>query len=136
MSIISALVGPVSGLLDKFVEDKDQRARLAHEIATMSEKHMHEAMLANAQANVEQSKHSSLFVAGARPAIMWICALGLLTQFFMMPVAEWVAAIWYPYIILPELNTGELMTLTLSLLGLGGLRSFEKSKGIARDKLK
>ena len=136
MSIINALVGPVAGLLDQFIEDKDQKARLAHDIATMSEKHMSEAMLANAQANIEQSKHASIFVSGARPAIMWICALGLLTQFFLMPIAEWAIIIWMPEIDLPKLNTGELMTLTLSLLGLGGLRSFEKSKGIAREKIK
>ena len=49
--------------------------------------------------------------------------------------AEWAVFIWMPDNALPKLNTGELMTLTLSLLGLGGLRSFEKSKGIARDTL-
>ena len=136
MSFITALVGPVANLLDQFIEDKDQKAKLAHEIATMSEKNMSEAMLANAQANIEQSKHASIFVSGARPAIMWICALGLLTQFFLMPIAEWAIIIWMPEIDLPKLNTGELMTLTLSLLGLGGLRSFEKSKGIAREKIK
>lgn len=136
MSIITALVGPVANLLDQFIEDKDQKAKLAHEIATMSQKHMSEAMMANAQANIEQSKHASIFVSGARPAIMWICALGLFTQFFLMPIAEWAIIIWMPEIDLPKLNTGELMTLTLSLLGLGGLRSFEKSRGIAREKIK
>ena len=49
---------------------------------------------------------------------------------------EWAVVIWMPDTVLPKLNTGALMTLTLSLLGLGGLRSFEKSKGIARDKMK
>jgi len=57
-------------------------------------------------------------------------------SFFIMPLAEWMTAIWYPEVSLPDLNTGELMTLTLSLLGLGGLRSFEKSKGVARDNLR
>jgi predicted Na+-dependent transporter len=67
---------------------------------------------------------------------MWICALGLFTQFFIMPIAEWATSVWAPEVVLPELNTGELMTLTLSLLGLGGMRSFEKSKGIARENMK
>ena len=44
--MIQALIGPVTGLLDKFIEDKDQKAKLAHEIATMSEKHAQEALLA------------------------------------------------------------------------------------------
>ena len=41
--MLQALIGPVTGLLDKFIEDKDQKAKLAHEIATMAEKQMHEA---------------------------------------------------------------------------------------------
>ena len=53
-----------------------------------------------------------------------------------MPIAEWATAIWAPDVSLPELNTEQLMTLTLSLLGLGGMRSFEKSKGVARESLK
>ena len=67
---------------------------------------------------------------------MWICALGLLTNFFVMPISEWAVAIWAPGTELPALQTGELMTLTLSLLGLGGMRSFEKTKGVARENLK
>ena len=43
--MIQALIGPVTGLLDKFIEDKDQKAKLAHEIATMSERHMQEQMM-------------------------------------------------------------------------------------------
>ncbi len=46
MSLLTSLVGPVTGLLDKFVEDKDQKAALAHEIATMGEKHAKELALA------------------------------------------------------------------------------------------
>lgn len=136
MSILASLVGPVTGLLDKFIEDKDVKAKLAHDLSTMAERHAQELAQGQIQANVEAAKHPSMFVAGARPAIMWICALGLLTQFFVMPIAEWATAIWSPGTELPALNTGELMTLTLSLLGLGGLRSYEKSQGIARNNLK
>jgi hypothetical protein len=53
-----------------------------------------------------------------------------------MPIAEWITTIWLPDVILPELKTDELMALTLSLLGLGSMRSFEKSKGVARENLK
>jgi hypothetical protein len=67
---------------------------------------------------------------------MWICALGLFTQFFLLPIAEWATAIWMPGVDLPKLNTEGLMTLTLSLLGLGGMRSFEKSKNVARENMK
>tara|TARA_R100001079_G_scaffold8413_1_gene4521 strand:+ start:330 stop:737 length:408 start_codon:yes stop_codon:yes gene_type:complete len=134
--MLQALIGPATKLLGKFIEDKDTKNKLAHDLATMAEKHAQALAKGQIQANTEQAKHPSLFVAGARPAIMWICALGLLTQFFIMPIAEWATAIWLPETQLPELNTGELMTLTLSLLGLGGMRSFEKTKGVARENLK
>ena len=136
VAMLTALIGPVSNLLGKFIEDKDAKNKLAHELATMAERHAQELSKGQIEANTAQAKHPSLFVAGARPAIMWICALGLLTQFFIMPIAEWATAIWMPEITLPSLATGELMTLTLSLLGLGGMRSFEKSKGVARENMK
>lgn len=134
--MLTALIGPVSKLVGKFIEDKDVKNKLAHDLATMAEKHAVQISKAQIQTNTEQAKHPSLFVAGARPAIMWICALGLMTQFFILPIAEWATAIWMPDVTLPKLATEELMTLTLSLLGLGGMRSFEKSKGVARENMK
>ena len=55
MSLISTLTGPVLGLLDKFVEDKDQKAKLAHELATMADKHAQEQLLAQLAINKEEA---------------------------------------------------------------------------------
>lgn len=134
--MLTALIGPVSKLVGKFIEDKDQKNKLAHDLATLASRHAQELAKSQIETNKEQAKHPSLFVAGARPAIMWICALGLLTQFFLLPLAEWATAIWMPGVELPKLNAEGLMTLTLSLLGLGGMRSFEKSKNVARENMK
>mgnify|MGYP001251539769 FL=1 len=133
--MLTALIGPVSKLVGKFIEDKDQKNKLAHDLATLASRHAQELAKSQIETNKEQAKHPSLFVAGARPAIMWICALGLLTQFFLLPLAEWATAIWMPGVELPKLNAEGLMTLTLSLLGLGGMRSFEKSKKVARENM-
>jgi hypothetical protein len=130
--VIAQILGLAGPILDKFVEDKDTKNKIAAQL----EQQLVGLQAAQAQANIEQAKHPSLFVAGARPAIMWICALGLLTNFFIMPMAEWATAIWSPGIELPSLQTEELMSLVLALLGLGGFRSFEKSKGVARENLK
>lgn len=130
--MIPQILGIAGPILDKFVEDKDAK----NQIAAQLEQQLVGLQAAQAQANIEQAKHSSLFVAGARPAIMWICALGLMTNFFIMPVAEWVVVIWAPGTELPSLQTEELMSLTLALLGLGGMRSWEKSKGVARENMK
>ena len=130
--MIAQILGLAGPILDKWVEDKDTKNKIAAQL----EQQLVGLQAAQAQANIEQAKHPSLFVAGARPAIMWICALGLLTNFFIMPMAEWATAIWSPGIELPSLQTEELMSLVLALLGLGGFRSFEKSKGVARENLK
>jgi hypothetical protein len=129
--MIGQILGAAAPILDKFIEDKDAKIKIKAEL----EQSIIGLQAAQAAANVEQAKHSSLFVAGARPAIMWICALGLMTQFFLMPIAEWATAIWAPGTPLPKLETEELMSLTLALLGLGGMRSWEKSKGVARESM-
>lgn len=135
--MLQALIGPVTGILDKFVEDKDAKNAMAHEIATMAEKAAHEAAMAQAQANTEQAKHPSLFVAGARPAIMWICAAAMGYHFILQPFLVFgvlVAGIQLPS--LPELDMAQLMPVLLGILGLGGMRSYEKVKNVARDNLK
>lgn len=130
--IVDSIVGIAGKVLDKFVGDKDLKTKLQAEL----QKELIGLDMAQAQANVESAKSSHLFVSGARPAIMWICALGLFTNFFLMPIAEWITVIWLPHVTLPELQTEELMGLTLSLLGLGACRSWEKSRGVARENLK
>ena len=132
LGIVESVVGVAGKVLDKFVEDKDLKTKLNAELKSQ----IISLDLAQAQTNLEQAKHSSIFVAGARPAIMWICAFGLAWQFVFQPICVWAMAIWTPALMIPVIPTEGLMTLTLSLLGLGGMRSFEKSKGIQRNNLK
>ena len=75
--MLEALIGPVTGLLDKFIEDKDQNARLAHEIATMAEKYAHENALAQIEVNKTEAASRNPFVAGWRPFIGWTCGIAL-----------------------------------------------------------
>ena len=133
---LTALIGPATKLLGKFIEDKDKKNQLAHSIATMAEKHAQELAKGQIEVNKEQAKHPSLFVSGARPAIMWVCCLGLLWQFFVGPILTWATSIWFPDMVPPQLEVEGLITLVMSLLGLGAMRSFEKSKNVARDNLK
>ena len=132
LGIADSVIGVAGKVLDKFVEDKDLKKRLEHELQTQ----MVSLDLAQAQANIEQAKHPSIFVSGARPAIMWVCCFALMWQFILAPVLSWGLAIWYPIVELPALDTQALMTLLLSLLGLGGMRTAEKWKGVARSNMK
>ena len=127
MSLISTLVGPVTGLLDKFIEDKDQKAALAHEIATMSERHAHEALKGQLEINKVEAAHKSLFVAGWRPAIGWVCMLGLLYN----TIIANVLSIW---IEVPEVDTTLLVPVMMGMLGLGAMRSYEKVNHVSREK--
>ncbi len=127
MSIVNALIGPVSGLLDKFIEDKDQKNALAHEIATMSERHAHEALKGQLEINKVEAAHKGLFVAGWRPAIGWVCMLGLLYN----TIIANVLSIW---IEVPEVDTTLLVPVMMGMLGLGAMRSYEKVNHVSREK--
>ena len=125
--MLQALIGPVTGLLDKFVEDKDQKARLAHDIATMAEKHAHEAAMAQVEVNKAEAGHRSIFVIG------WICGVALAYHFIFAPLIVF-GATWAGATIpdLPVFDMDSLMTVLLGMLGLGGMRSFEKAKGLTK----
>jgi hypothetical protein len=132
LGIAESVIGVAGKVLDKFVEDKDLKTKLNAELKSQ----LISLDLAQAQANIEQAKHPSIFIAGARPAIMWICAFGLGWQFVFQPIAVWGIALSGVDVVLPIIETEGLMSLTLALLGLGGMRSFEKTKGIQRNNMK
>ena len=132
IGIVDSVVGVAGKVLDKFVEDKDLKTKIEGELKGQ----MIQLDLAQAQANVEAAKHPSLFVSGARPAILWICAFGLGWQFVFQPVFVWVLAVSGSDMAIPIIPTEGLMSLTLSLLGLGAMRSAEKFKGKARENMR
>ena len=119
MSIIGTLVGPVTGLLDKFIEDKDQKANLAHELATMADRHAQEALLAQLAINKEEAK-GNWFQSSWRPLIGWICGLSLAINYMISPICAGFG------ITIPQADMTVMMPLLLGMLGIGGLRSFDK----------
>lgn len=133
LGILSSLVPAVSNVLDKVVEDKDQKAKLAHEIATLAEKQAHEAAMAQVEVNKAEAQHRSIFVAGWRPFIGWTCGVALAYHFVLAPLITFGVA-WYGAEIpeIPTFDMDSLMTVLLGMLGLGGMRSFEKAKGLTK----
>ncbi len=132
LGLADSIIGISGKILDKFVEDKDLKTKINAEL----KKEMIALNMGQIQTNLEQAKHPSIFVSGARPSIMWICAFGLAWSYVLAPFLNWILIVSGSDIPMPELNTEGLLTLTLSLLGLGGMRSWEKSKGIARENMK
>ena len=131
--MIASLIPAVSGLLDKFIEDKDKKNAMAHEIATMAEKAAHEAAMAQIGVNKAEAGHRSIFVAGWRPFVGWVCAIALAYHFVLQPILVFgMAAANVTPLTLPQFDMDSLMTVLLGMLGLGGLRSYEKTKGLAK----
>ena len=133
MSVITSLVGPVTGLLDKFIEDKDQKAALAHEIATMGEKHSQEALLAQLEINKAEAASGSLFKGGWRPFVGWTCGIAFAYHFVLQPLLIFIfayAGLKTPD--LPQFDVGTLLPVLGGMLGIGGLRSYEKTKGLTK----
>ena len=133
MSLITSLIGPVTGILDKVIQDKDQKAKLAHEIATMSDTHAQQALLSQLEINKAEAASGSLFKGGWRPFVGWICGFALLYHFILSPLIIFIVALSGATIPpLPEFDMGSLMTVLLGMLGIGGLRTFEKQKGLTK----
>lgn len=131
--MLQALIGPVAGLLDKFIEDKDQKAQLAHDIATMAERHMHEANMGQIEINKAEAQHRSMFVAGWRPFLGWGLSFAMIWHFVLAPVTIFgFAYAGVPAPELPVFDMNSLMTVLLGMLGLGGLRTVEKVKGLTK----
>lgn len=80
--------------------------------------------------NLAEASNPNLFVSGWRPFIGWICGVGLFYHFIGFSVFQWAIALWKLDVTAPVLDTGGLMSLVLAMLGMGGLRTFEKVKGV------
>jgi len=128
--LIEQLIKPVSKILDKFVADKDLKAKLQHELNT----EIHRANLAQIEVNKAEASHKSLFVAGWRPFVGWVCAGALAYHFIFQPIMVFAISVYGVSITLPEFDMGSLMTILMGMLGLGGLRTLEKVQKVSRDK--
>ena len=89
--MLSQLITPVTGLLDKFITDKDQAAKLAHEIATMADNHAQELAKGQLAVNKAEAESGSLFIGGWRPFVGWVCGIGLMYNVILSQFL----AIWF-----------------------------------------
>jgi hypothetical protein len=120
--MIDKLIEPITGLLDKFIPNADTKQRIAHEIATMSQKHAQEIALAQIAVNKEEAK-GNWFQSSWRPATAWVCVLGFAVNFLISPLSA-------PFgINVPQADTATMLPVLMGMLGLGTLRTAERLKG-------
>ncbi len=125
LSSLTSLIAPVANLLDQFVEDKDKKNELAHQIATMADKHHQEIMLAQISVNREEAK-GNWFQSSWRPATAWVCVAGFAVNFLISPLAA-------PFgIEVPQADTTVMLPVLMGMLGLAGARSYERVKQVGK----
>lgn len=119
---------PILGkVLDRIIPDKNARAAAQEALEAAEQSGELQLIMGQLEINKVEAAHKSLFVAGARPFILWICGVALGYNTLLHPVLD----IWVD---MPEVDTSLLYPVLMGVLGLGGMRSFEKFKGVARER--
>jgi hypothetical protein len=132
-SLIPSLLPMVSEVLDRVIPDKAAADKAKLEMESKLLEAATAQNLAQANTNIEEAKHRSVWVAGWRPAIGWVCAAGLAWNFLGYQLAAWVLAVAGRHdVVLPPLAGDNLLELTFAMLGMAGLRTYEKFKGVSK----
>lgn len=130
LPIIGDVIDAVKDIVSEVVVDKDKKRELDVElqrIADAADQRAHEEILAQIEVNKVEASSGSLFVAGWRPFVGWVCGIGLAAQVILFPLLDRVFH-WKM-----EFDT-ELLILTMSgMLGIGAMRSYEKVRGVSTN---
>lgn len=134
MNPLIALIGPVIDKALDIIPNKNERERAKEELTKGFLNAAVEANKIQGEINKSQANHKSIFVAGARPYLMWVCGAGLTFQYVIHPALIWSWAYFQlsgnpP----PAMDMSTLMPLLLGMLGLGSMRSFDKLKKTQTD---
>jgi hypothetical protein len=127
-----AIVEIGARLLDKIIPDKAAREKAQAELLKAAQDQDFQLALGQIEVNKAEAAHSSIFVAGWRPGLGWICVAGLAYNFIVYPLLTWLVVVGNAEFTPPPLMSDNLMELVLGMLGLGALRTAEKWKGVAR----
>ncbi len=141
MNIISSILsGGVEGVFSGIGElAKDIRSAITGDPTPEKQAEIQQNLMelefavkkAQTDINLQEAKHPNIFVSGWRPFIGWICGLAIFYNFIFNPFLMWILKIYAVKVMPPPLDTGSLMTLVMSLLGLGGMRTYEKFKNVS-----
>jgi hypothetical protein len=130
-AILGSLVQPVTDLISEAIVDKDKAAEIAYKVSTLAATQAHEQVMGQLAVNKSEAESGSTFVGGWRPAVGWVCVAALALNFIITPMFGPVIEA-YTDVVMSPLQTGEMMPILLGMLGLGGMRTFEKHQGVAK----
>ena len=130
--LLKDLISPIKDLVSEVVVDKDKARELnvrLEELADKTDQRLHEELMGQITVNTEEAKHASIFVAGWRPFIGWVGGVGLAYSFVLAPFIEFVARANHYVGEMPTPDANQLLTLVTAMLGVGAMRSYDKTKG-------
>jgi roadblock/LC7 domain-containing protein len=128
---IPQMVTSVTGIINKFVPDRDQQVKLEADLKLKFAEIEANQLAAQAEINKVEAASSSIFVSGWRPFIGWCCGASILYAYLLNPILTWAMAVAGAKTDLPKLPTEDLFSLTLAMLGLAGYRTYERVRGVA-----
>ena len=130
--MIQAILPIISTVLDKLIPDNNAKEKAKQEIEKALIDNAAQLNLAQAETNKVEASHRSVWVAGWRPCLGWVAALGFAWVFVLQPLIIWMITLYGVDVPLPNFQTDALLELTFAMLGLAGLRTYEKQKGISK----
>jgi hypothetical protein len=122
--MIDQLIKPVSDILDKFIVDKDLKTKLAHQL----EIEIISLNKAQIEVNKAEAANQNIFVSGWRPFIGWACGFSLVYHFLFEPIIQYILILNELDFSTPEFDFSQLSTIVMAMLGMSGLRTYEKIK--------
>ena len=132
-ALIPALLPAVTDIVGRFLpENKEERAKAERQIQAKLTEHLAKIDLAQLDINKQEAAHRSIFVAGWRPFIGWACGFALAWTYVVTPILHFILAQTGHLIDLPAMDMSQMMPVLMGMLGLGGLRTFEKYKNVSK----
>jgi len=132
IQLIQALLPVASSVIDRVIPDKEAAEKAKREMQLELVNNINDIAKAQIEVNKQEAAHRNVFVAGWRPFIGWTCGAAFCYHFVIQPLLVFVLAANGVALDLPSFDMGALMTVLTGMLGLGGLRTFEKMKGAAK----
>ena len=132
-ALLPSILPAVTNVIGRFLpEDKEAKAKAEREIEQQLTTHLAKIDLAQLDINKTEAAHRSIFVAGWRPFIGWTCGVALAWTYVMTPILNFILAQTGHLMELPAMYMSQMMPVLMGMLGLGGLRTFEKFKKVSK----
>jgi Holin of 3TMs, for gene-transfer release len=129
--LLDAILNTVGAVLDKVIPDVNARAQAKEELSRAVLQDDFQLALAQIQTNQAEAQSDNIFKSGWRPGIGWICGIAFSLHFVIFPILNWFLILFHQTAITIPFDMNTLMTVLGGLLGIGGLRTIEKIKGVA-----